>query len=112
MGVSDPLLSPRVNQCLLCVSLVVDDYMCPLKRALSIIFSENWTEKSGMLQACPKSGGRGGAGQGRRPGKVVWSCSPAEDLVLKCEGRSNTWRIDEVWGAWERGAVKIQLQRS
>lgn len=107
MGVSDPLLSPRVIQCLLCVSLVVDDYMCPLKRALSINFSENWTEKSGMLQACPNSGGRG-----RRPGKVVWSCSPAEDLVLKCEDRSNAWRIDEVWGAWERGAVKIQLQRS
>lgn len=43
---------------------------------------------------------------------MVWSCLSAEDLVLKCEGRSDTWRLDEVWGAWERGTVKIQLQRS
>lgn len=32
MGVFEPLLSPRVIKCLLCVSLVVDDYMCSLKR--------------------------------------------------------------------------------
>lgn len=84
MGVFEPLLSPRVIQCLLCVSLVVDDYMCPLKRGPfhKLLRELDRSQECFRLVLTVV----GGAGQGRRPGKVVWSCPPAEDLVLKCEG--------------------------